>query len=346
MEPLKSSNLVYEPQKLVENDKTPAPDSLYQGCNSETINSDQTSFKIPRTLYHLFFINFALKERTQEKEDYNYELIDLRKGVYLMDAEKHFTVSLFDKEYTERYDKTVDTFHKDIVSYFKEKKLNTASLRWKDIHTVVKDLWTTFPGHISLKKGAFCSVTYTFYRFLYRSDIRERAESLLLKCASLEWSEAAHLNIFYRSATLERDSLTREGGASQSLSFANSPLSGALFEGGSDGTCPLVYQIEYPRDFYALKLSPKKIQRYFFNPEILKGLYPLTAKGEFSHQRLRFYPSADKISGVQGRAEDAKKLAMFDQLSKPTIKSYEAYEEKIRNIYKKSLILIDRAKSK
>lgn len=340
MLPCSVSNTLISNLNLVEYNVANEPDALFQGCNAEVVDlPDHQSFKLPRTLYHLFFIHLSLLERHNLKETYDYLLIE--QGI-LLSSPADFPLYRNFKSYTEMYMQTKKVFHRDISLYFKKSGIDPAQLKWREVVQLIEQMMAAFPDYYTYPKGRQIDFIYTFYRFMFRQDNRKQFEKVLLKCISLEWQKASHFQIFYRSAMLHKDNLTRDNGDSQSLSFGCSPLSGALFEGGFTGTCPMVYQLNHlGRDLYALILPPKKIERYFFNPPILSGLYALVAVGEFSHQRLRMFPSDLKeIAGVQSQIEEAKALVLFDLKKNPKIETSEAYHSKIRKMFSKHLQVI------
>lgn len=314
----------------------------YKGCNAEELESGH---KIPRTLYHLFFIYFSLKERAAKKESFDYALIDFPKGSYRMDSLQDLTCN---DSYKILYETVRAIFHKEIVSLYNDNSIGL-NPTWEKVVNLINIVWDSFPDFNELPNDSSRNFSYTFYRFIYRKQTRERAKNIILKCIATEWVMPREKTLFYRSGTLSREHIINSANGNQhSLSFGSSPLSGAVFEGGSVGTCPLVYQLEHEqRDLYALSLSLRKVTRYFFNPQILKGLYPLLAIGEFSHQRLNVFPTAhSSIEAVQGRTKEAKELIVFDLEKKPTIKSLEDYSAKVRKIFSKHIIVLDRYKSK
>lgn len=119
-------------------------------------------------------------------------------------------------------------------------------------------------------------------------------------------------------------------------------LSGIVFEGNANGTCPLSYQLRTRSDLYGLKLSPKKIERYFFYPDIIKkGLIPLLAKGEFSHPRLKVLEQGenDTISGAQARFEQIKILGTIQPNDQSKIQNESQYLAKMKKIFNRNLVL-------
>lgn len=315
-----------------------AEDAKYLGANQVAFDENH---RIPRTLYHLFFIYFALKNGNDKKK---YPIL---KAACLMEDER---LSLNEKQEI-GYTETVNQLHSDIQNFLNEKQLRLDQLTWKDVKFFVDDICKEFePIHEKLLKdfeeeeAPRQKLFYHFYRFCFNTtDHGAKFKAITLRALALEWESPSNTEILYRAAQISAEDINRGENCAHSLSFSSSLFAGLVFEGTPGGTCSLSYYNDLAdRQLYALQLSSSKLEKYFFYPTLFKSydLLPLTARGEFSHPRLRVFTTEKTtgINGVQGKNEQAKKLATFT----PSLKVNDpvSYRKKITKMFKKNIYLL------
>lgn len=314
------------------------PQLTYAGCNAESI-TNVVPFKIPRTLYHLFFLHFALQERHQTLRLFNYRIIRYPEGLFAMDSPRKTKPQCLE-QYKTLLMLTTERLHKDISSFFYKRHVNPLNCQWGQISGIIDELWNAFATLNSYPRGGKEPLISHFYSYLYHPSVRFQTKALLKKAIALEWSLEPSKTLLYRCGNLRVDDIVHENGRPHSLSFASSPLAGIAFD---ISACPLYFSFtDNHRDFYALALSEQKIKRYFYHPDILTDIYPLLAAGEFSHQRLRFYPTTiEVLEGITRSCYlDGKEYTVFNTKLKPHLSSLAKYREKIRDIYAKYLIIL------
>lgn len=332
---LETGNNHFEPRLFQQDIKS---DAFYLGANRETVTINEQTVHLPRTLYHLFFLYFALKSGNDNKKYPSLEFF-----VPMHQLQEISSISSIDeKDYTE----TIDRFHSQLASFFKER--NLTNLTWKDAKALLSEICTEF-GSIykelkdNLSEKCEQHLWYHFYRFCFFGipEGPAKLEEVLLRALSLEWCSPADTEVLYRASILSSDQIVKDNQVPHSLSFGSSLFSGLIFEGTPTGTCPLVYYRNLVNQLYALVLSQSKVKKYFFYPPLFKskGLLPLFARGEFSHPRLKIFSTEEqRISGVQGRWEEAKELAVFAPTEK--IPHLKAYQEKMIRIFQKSICIL------
>ncbi|MBA2369438.1 MAG: hypothetical protein H0V82_10510 [Candidatus Protochlamydia sp.] len=310
-------------------------DALYLGANRVEIK--EYNIFIPLTLYHLFFVYIALKNGN------NKEKLPLLIDWIKMDDE----LSTLSQEDQINYSHTTDKMHLAISNFIAEKNL-TIPLTWNDVkiivHAICDELDIIDKNKLTLPNKSRKNLAYHFYRFcFYKNGNTTQFRELFLRALALEWGAPFDAVILYRAAELSADDIIKSEKEVHSLSFSPSFLAGIVFEGTPSGTCSYSYYNDLAsKQLYALQLPPSKIEKYFFYPSLFKShpLLPLVAKGEFSHPRMKFFIINDleKISGVQGRIEQAKQLAAF--VPTPKIQTISQYREKVIKVFQNHIDLI------
>lgn len=320
-------------------------DALYQGCNAEMVDG-VVPFKLPRSLYHLFFIYFAIQERLQTVRPRDYQIVSWQSRL-VMNHPEAFDSNIIDSTL---YKLTRETLNRDINSFFLKRNLQGNTCQWKEIALIIDEIWDSFltkdPFPVAkIKDEIFIKNFYTYIHSetLHDPFTRHRAKSLLTQVIAFEWIMDPSKKLLYRSGNLKNDDIVGFNGVPHSLSFACTPLSGIVHDLGA---CPLFYKlIEIgTRQLYVLAVSENKLKRYFFDPGSLAGIYPLIAEGEFSHLRLRHYPSnSTYLRGIclSKAPENVIKYMVFDSTQKPTITSISEYRDKIRKIFHKCIHVFD-----
>lgn len=326
-------------------------DLTYQGCNSEEIRCENEKFELPRTLYHLFFIYFSLNSFFNNQ---NKCLIISSLWAITLGHEEDLNNPL-DERFLEDFRSLEILFHKDICAYMKSLGIaNPKNCTWTELNQIVDSLWKDFESFYNKKKYKFLNTEtrieqlyYQFGRFIYFPPIRKKSRQLILNALAEEWSLPRDIFLFYRCGNLKNDhfqKIENEKIEKHSLSFNNGLLSGIVFEGTPSGTCPLSYQLYYADvSLYGLKLSKRKLEKYFFYPEKIKsGLIPLLAKGEFCHPRLKVLIESENeiISGSQAQYDDIRMLGTIRPNDNSKIESADQYLRKIRNIFNNHIVLL------
>lgn len=336
---LDSEDKEYE-LKLFQSDLS--TDAKYMGANQVIINDN---CMIPRTLYHLLFIYFALKNGNNDK-------------IYPILKTYIEIGTLVEDKLRERAEKdhedTVNKLHAEILNLFKERDLVTDQLTWKNVKALVENvcqeletIHETVGSHKNpnyTKKKQVRELFYHFYCFCFNvQDHGTKFKEITLRAVALEWGSPSNTEILYRGAQISTDDISKGETCAHSLSFSSSLFAGLVFEGTPTGTCSYVYYHNLAdKQLYALQLSHSKIEKYFYYPTIFKcyGLLPLVAKGEFSHPRLKIFTTekTTRVTGVQGQHEQAKKTANFT----PSLKINELakYRKKIVKLFQKNIYLL------
>jgi hypothetical protein len=305
-------------------------DAKYLGANQVVINENQ---KMSRTLYHLLFIYFALKNGNNKK---TYPILKCSKG---MDEECLSLLEIQEKENTQ----TINRYHPEMLNFFKERNLTLDQLTWKDVKALVDDLckeFETIKETALSKKSARQNLFYHFYRFCFHGA---KFKEVTLRALALEWESPSGTEILYRGAQISAEDVNEGENQAHSLSFSSSLFAGLVFEGTPGGTCSYVYYTNLAnKQLYALRVLPSKLEKYFFYPILFKsyGLLPLIAKGEFSHPRLRVFTTEKtaRINGSQGRIEQLKKLANFTPTEK--INDPVSYRKKVIKMFQNNIVLL------
>jgi hypothetical protein len=312
-------------------------DAKYLGANQVVINQNN---RMPRTLYHLFFIYFALKNGNDKEK---YQILEFSNFI-------NKDRTLLREEEQQRYEQTVNRLHPEILNFFKEKDLTLDQLTWGDVKVLVDDICKEFGATIYESRDRDSSsdsrqnLFYNFYRFCFSiEDHGAKFKKLALRALALEWESSFGTEILYRGAKISADDISNGENCVHSLSFSSSLFSGLVFEGSTNGTCPYVYyNYSDGKQLYVLKLSSSKLEKYFFYPKIFKSydLLPLTAKGEFSHPRLKVFTTekTTKIGGAQSEVKRVKKFANFTPSLK--IKDPETYRKKVTKLFQKNIYLL------
>lgn len=329
-----NTNNIFNPSNHVNIDSNKTKESLtFQGCNAEKIEDQGKTFFLPRTLYNLFFIYFSMKR----VEGNNYAILDS----YAIDAD-NYADGCTNEECQKEEEDLLNSGHKelgeDILNFFNEKKIDLENCTWKETSEIILEIWDEL-GKIntsSAKRGARSLRDY-FFRYIY-----PKGKNLIIDSISKEWSLPFDTVIVYRCAKLKNENLKHKNDELHSFSFGTSLISGIVYEGGVNGTCPLSYGLNWGvNDLYGLHLSAKKLQRYFFYPQLCNGIFPLVSNGEFSHPRLKVFLESDKsiIEGVNDKQEIAKKRAVLRPGDILKIKNFNDYLEKVKKIYTDKLII-------
>ena len=312
-----------------------ADDTLYLGANQVEIK--EHNIVLPRTLYHLFFLYFALKSGN-DKEKYSLLNYAISMDEDLPSLKEHSQ---------ERYAQTRNQLHSEIQEFLKEKQLS--QLTWKDVKILVEDICNEFET-IEQKGSALTqerrsNLWYHFYRFCFYGSQEGPAKfkEMTLRAIALEWGSPCGTEILYRAAQISADDIFKGNKEPHSLSFSPSFFSGLAFEGNPSGTCSYVYYKNLcDKQLYALQLPASKVNKYFFYPALFKShaLLPLVAKGEFSHPRLKIFLADEsmKVSGAQGRDEQVKKLAAFVPTAK--VQDPATYRNRLIKIFQNSIHLL------
>lgn len=341
----------------------PLNNDIYDGGNRvEILSPEGETICLPRTLYHVLFIYFCLDSEIDREQ---FPLIDLPFSMNSkidLDPDNWFEgelkegLSLYQYSHSKQ---SLETSKKNldlkILSFFKDKKLN--QLSWNDTEKLIDELTLKFESIYNEKNDLLTDDTKSnlwknFYVYCFNAENNgsETFKSLVTQALALEWTAPANSEVFYRTSHLTNDNIVAEDNTPYSLSFSSSLFSGIVFEGAFGGTCAYSYytqslcsrpkSLHHGKQLYALQIPATKVNKYFFSP-LLKDyeLLPLTAKGEFSHPRLRFFASAkDRVKGVQGSSACALEVAKFTPTDKiPDQKSYEA---KVIKLFQKNIKLL------
>ena len=326
-------------------------DAKYLGANLVEISTD---CQMPRTLYHFFYIYFALKRGNNPTQD------------FILTA----PVRVNEPEYLmldwceENYVATVEQLHADILEFLREEDLIAANLRWKEVKDIVNKICEDFKDIYLIKPYLKHNLWSYFFKLCFNEGVEfSRFKTTLLQAIALEWGAPASTEILYRAARLAEDHpIHQKYGNSRSLSFGSSLLSGLVFEGEICGTCPYVYytwssynsskneqlisnSLKDSTQLYALKLQPQEVQSYFLCPTIFKNrpLLPLFAGNEFSHPRLRFFldETGNPVKGISSSPANQNAILRYGQFF-PTaeINDKASYCKKISEIFQKNIVLL------
>lgn len=327
----------------------PENDSIYNGGNRVEIpNSEGGILLLPRTLYHMLFIYFCFESNM----DYQ-QFPPLGRPTRLDSKEELNPASWIDCDLTKQpiekstYNKRAfelaqHNLNTKILTFFKDKKIN--ELTWRECRFLIYELADKFEA--MRKKKGHHDLWEHFYDNCFNAKVDDRTgyfDEMVYNAIAVEWMASPNSEVFYRTSNLSKDNIITADDSPQSLSFGSSLFSGIVFEGYEGGTCPYVYYISSLKDtrkqLYALELSSSKINKYFFRPPFKDlELLSLTAEGEFSHPRLKFFRNPKEVQGVILADGFARQVAQFNPTDKiPDQKSYEA---KIMKIFQKSIRII------
>lgn len=346
--------------------KRPLDEDIYAGGNRiEISNSDGETLALPRTLYHILFIYFCFESNIDTSQ---FPLLDI--AFHLGSKENLDPATWFDGELKNAktlhqftHNKTAlevskQNLHAKILTFFKDRGLD--KLSWKETKNLIDELTLKFEAIYNQKNDILSDISKrnlweNFYIFCFNatSNGHETFKSLVTQALALEWTASPNSEIFYRTSHLTKDNIVTNDNASYSLSFSSSLFSGIVFEGRFGGTCTYSYYTQSllanptsenkGKQLYALEIPASKLNKYFFSPPFKDHeLLPLTAHGEFSHPRLKFFGNAEgRVMGVMGGNKCANEVAKFSPTDKiPDRKSYEA---KVMKLFQKNIRLLNSA---
>lgn len=326
--------------------KRPHDNDIYAGGNRvDILSSEGETISLPRTLYHILFIYFCFDSNLDHNQ------FPIIANPFLLNSNKtlnpnywhygdHDPNAYKGRQYYNNIklpEISQQNLNEKILKLLKDKGIN--KLTWNATRNLIDELNNQFELIYKLKDKSKDSLWYNFYTLCFNSPNKgETFKTLVTQAIAIEWAAAANSEIFYRASHLPKDNIVSSNNNVHSLSFSSSLVSGIIFEGGMQGTCPYTYY-NTVNQLYALEVPFSKVRKYFFVPPF-KGydLLPLNANGEFSHPRLKFFGKANgQASGVQS-GDCTNQVAQFNPTDKiPDQKSYEA---KVIKLFQKSIRLL------
>jgi hypothetical protein len=289
----------------------PLDDSIFDGGNRVEIpNPDGEPLILPRTLYHLLFIYFSVDSNIDVNQFPILETAHNLNSKESLDPTTWFAGELQDAN-NQVNNRTALEISKQnlnakILAFIRDRGLIKPS--WKDTENIVNELIPALETIYREKNDVLADRTKTylwnsFFTFCFdprSSNSRTAFKSLVTQALAVEWTAPANSEIFYRTSRLSEDNIKSPNNSPYSLSFGTSLFSGIIFEGARSGTCPYTYYSQslissrgtgdYGKQLYALEVSASKANKYFFAPPLKDlELLPLSAQGEFSHPRLKFF---------------------------------------------------------